>query len=376
MKRIKGFLLVLSLSIVCIGGAHASDTNLPKNMIWSCYDVGSTGYVQASAVANAFLKKYDIRVRLIPSGTSIGRVMPLVAQRASVGFLANEAYFASEGSYDFATYSWGPQDLMAIAGRPTSFPLITTKVSGIKNASDLKGKKVSWVVGNPSLNVKMTAILAFANLTWDDVEKVEFPGYAPALKGLIQGSVDASVGSTTASILYELETSKNGIYYPQLDPNDKEGWDRLQQIIPFAFPYKENVGAGIDKEQPLYLLGYRYPIVTVRTDADADFVYNFIKALDETYPLYKDAAASMPPWDLSLSGTPPVDVPFHDGAIKYLKEKGLWKKSHQAWNEKMLSKIEKIKTKWEMAITEGQNKKMKQKDFKKYWMKELSQLSE
>ncbi len=376
MKHIKRFLLVLSLSIVCIGGAHASETNLPKTMVWSCYDVGSTGYVQASAIANAFLKKYDIRVRLIPSGTSIGRVMPLIAQRASVGFLANEAFFASEGSYDFATYSWGPQDLMAIAGRPTSFPLITTKVSGIKKVSDLKGKKLSWVVGNPSLNVKMTAILAFANLTWDDVEKVEFPGYAPSLKGLIQGSVDASVGSSTASVLYELETSKKGIYYPSLDPNDKEGWDRLRHVIPFAFPYKENVGAGIEKDKPIHLLGYRYPIVTVRTDADADFVYNFIKALDETYPLYKDAAASMPPWDLSLSGAPPVDVPFHDGAIKYLKEKGLWEKSHQTWNEEMLRKREKIHTKWEMATIEGQNKKMKQKDFKKYWMKQLSQLPE
>jgi len=376
MKFYKGFLLLLALFILNIGAANASDINLPKRMIWSCYDVGASGYIQASAIANAFLKKYDINVRLMPSGTSIGRITPLIAGRASVGFLANEAFFASEGSYDFATYSWGPQDLRAVAGRPTSFPLITTKSGGIKKIAHLKGKKVSWVVGNPSLNVKMTAIMAFANLTWDDVEKVEFPGYGDSLKALIQGNVDASVGSTSASTLYELETSNKGIYYPPLDPSDEKGWERLRHIIPFAFPYLETVGAGIDKNNPTYLLGYRYPIITVRADADADFVYNFLKALEETYPLYKDAAAGMEDWAIKMAGAPPVDIPFHDGAIKFLKEKGLWSKSYQKWNENMLIKSEKIKTRWESAVIEGQDGKMNQKVFKKYWMKELSQISE
>lgn len=369
-------LVFIATLFMSISSAAASEINLPKNMIWSCYDVGSSGYIQASAVANAFLKEYDIHVRLIPSGTSIGRIMPLTSKRASVGFLANEAYFASEGSYDFAAYSWGPQKLRALLGRPTSFPLVTTKVNGIDKISDLKGKRVSWVVGNPSLNVKMTAILAFGNLTWEDVKKVEFPGYSDSLKALIQGNVDASVGSATASILYELETSNKGIQYPQLDPEDKAGWERLQNIIPFGFPYKETIGAGIDKDKPVWLLGYRYPVVTVRADADPDFVYNFLKALDNTYPLYKDTAASMAAWDLNLSAAPPVDIPFHEGSIKYLKEKGLWNEKHHTWNETRLTRLELLEEKWDKAIREGQEKKMKQKAFKKYWMEQLNNFTE
>lgn len=374
MTKIRSFWVILSSLIFCLGNAHASEVVLPQNMIWSCYDVGSSGYVQASAVANAFLKKYDYRVRLIPSGTSIGRIVPLISKKASVGFLANEAFFAWEGSYEFAKYSLGPQDLRGLLGRPTSFPLIATKTSGIKEVKDLKGKRVSYVVGNPSLNVKMTAILAFANLTWDDVEKVEFPGYGDSLKALIQGNIDASVGSTTAATLYELETSPKGVYYPPLDPEDKEGWKRLCNIIPFAFPYKETIGAGIDKENPVYLLGYRYPIVTVKADADPEFVYNLIKALDEAYPLYKDAAASMAAWDIDLAAAPPMDVPFHEGAIMYLKEKGLWKNEHQEWNDEMLSKAKKIKARWEEVVSEGRNKNMDDEAFQEYWMKELDSL--
>ncbi len=365
------------IGFTLLGGnfAMSSEIDLPQNMIWSCYDVGSSGYIQASAVANAFLKKYDIHVRLIPSGTSIGRVMPLMGKRASVGFLANEAFFGSEGSYDFAVKSWGPQSMRAIAGRPTSFPLITTQSSGIKKVSDLKGKRVSWVIGNPSLNVKMTAILAFAKLTWQDVQKIEFPGYAPSLTALIQGNVDAAVGSTTASVLYELERSKKGIYYPELIPEDKDGWARLRKHVPFAFPYKEGIGAGIDKEKPIWLLGYRYPVVTVRDDADPSFVYNFLKALDQAYPLYKDTVAGMVDWDLSRSAVPPIDIPFHEGAIKYLKEKNLWQPAHQDWNDKAVSRLERLKKEWEESLNSADVKKMDNNEFKNYWMKLLSEMA-
>src|SRR5690606_6681505 len=73
---------------------------LAGTMIWSTYDVGSTGYVEASAIADALGKRYGTRVRLQPSGTAIGRVLPLRQGRASHAWLANECYFAAEGIYE------------------------------------------------------------------------------------------------------------------------------------------------------------------------------------------------------------------------------------------------------------------------------------
>jgi TRAP transporter TAXI family solute receptor len=177
--------LTFSLGVLNFSTSHAAGpVKLPDTMLWSCYDVGSTGYVHASAMADALLKKYGTRVRLMPSGTSIGRLMPLKAKRVEVGWLATEANFAAEGIYDFAAYEWGPQDVRVILALPTAHAVIVTKESGIKTLKDLKGKRVSWIPGNPSLNVKMEAYLAFANLTWDDVKKVEFPSYGATGKGL------------------------------------------------------------------------------------------------------------------------------------------------------------------------------------------------
>ena len=84
---------------------------LPTTMIWTSYDVGSAGYAEASAIADAFGKQFGTRVRIQPSGSGIGRLQPLLQGKADYAFLATEAFFLSEGAYDFATPEWGPKAL-------------------------------------------------------------------------------------------------------------------------------------------------------------------------------------------------------------------------------------------------------------------------
>jgi len=369
-----GILFIVFISLTFFGflalaGAEAQ-VSLPKTMIWSCYDVGASGYVQASAIADAFVKKYGVRVRLLPSGTSIGRLMPLTTRRVNCGFLANEVFFAVEGLYDFSSIEWGPQDLRLILAHPTTIALATTKESGIKNVKGLKGKRVSWIPGAPTLNIKAEAFLAFGGLTWKDVKRVEFPSYGSACKALIQGKTDASVVSTSASTMYELETSPRGLSWIQFPPDDKEGWKRMLKIAPFLSPKKETVGAAISKENPVYLPGYRYPMITVYANTDPEWVYNFVKALDQTYPMYEKAHAVMPPWKISESGVPPADAPFHMGAVKYLKEKGVWTAKDDEWNKTRIEHLKKVQKAWDDAIAEAESKKMKSKHFPKFWLKQ------
>jgi TRAP transporter TAXI family solute receptor len=369
-KNLLALTLFLSAAMAVFAGPAAAESgDLPKTMVWSCYDVGSSGYVQASAIADAFVKKYGVRVRLLPSGTSIGRLMPITTRRVDLGFLANEVYFAAEGLYDFSEIEWGPQDLRLILAHPTTIALATTKVSGIKTLQDLKGKRLSYIPGAPTLNIKGEAFLAFAGLTWDDVKKVEFPSYGASLKALIEGKTDASVVSTTASIMYELETSPKGLYWPPFPPENKAGWARMLKIAPFLSPYKETIGAGITKENPVYLPAYRYPMITVYADKDPQWVYNFIKAMDETYSLYEKAHPVMPFWKISDSGVPPADAPFHEGAIRYLKEKGVWTAKDDEWNNERIAHLKKVQAAWEKALQEREAKNIKSKQFPDFWLK-------
>jgi TRAP transporter TAXI family solute receptor len=338
---------------------------LPDTMTWSAYDVGSAGYAEASAIADAFGKKYGTRVRIQPSGSSIGRLQPVLTKRAEIGFLATETFFATEGIYDFSERRWGPQDLRSIAGRPGSFGVFTAADANIKSLKDLKGKRVAYVAGNPSVNVKCDAFLAFAGLTRDDVQAITFPTYGAAMSSVAQNQADASCTTTTPSQVYELEQSPRGIRWLDVPPNDKDGWKRLQAVAPFFQPIKETTGAGISEKNPVNLLAYRYPIMVVRADMNDKTAYAVTKALDETYGMYKDATKIMPRWKLSEAGTPAIDAPFHPGAIRYLKEKGIWTAEHQKWNDQRLARLNTLRSAWTKALAEGKGKS--EEEFAKIW---------
>jgi len=117
-------------------GVSGMTRQLPKTMVWSSYDVGSAGYDEASAIAGAFGQKFGTKIRIPPTGSAIGRLQPLLKDRADYGFLATEAFFMSEGIYNFATPACGPTELRGVVGRPASISLVTTADTNIHQVTD------------------------------------------------------------------------------------------------------------------------------------------------------------------------------------------------------------------------------------------------
>lgn len=320
--------------------------NLPATMIWSVYDVGSAGYVEASAISDALGRAHGTRVRLQPSGTSIGRILPLKQRRASHAWLANELYFAAEGIYEYATPDWGPQDFRVLMGRKNAFSVVATKESGITKPEDLKGKRMAWVPANSSVNIKVMPVLAFAGLTLADVELVQFPSYVASLRALIEGRADCAGAAVNTSVLRELEASPRGISWVQLDPGNARGWEAMRSVVSFAEPIAETIGSGVSAANPANVMGYRYPMITVNADTPDDEVYALMKAVDDSFALYKDVNATMPRWAMAEAGTPPMDAAFHPGAVKFLREKGQWTAETQTWQDGMIRRNNALRTAW------------------------------
>lgn len=350
-----GAAAVAAAALVVAGGlageARAGDPELPRSMVWSAYDLGSSGYIEASAIANAFMEAYDVRIRIVPSGTSIGRLLPMTQGRITYGFLGNEAYFATEATYDFAVLEWGPQDLRVVTGKPSSVGLATAKDAGIREPGDLRGKRIGYVRGNPSVNVKNDAYLAFAGLTHDDVDVLWFGAWADMGRAILAGQLDVMGSVTTSAVVREIEASPRGLYWPSWPAEDKEGWDKVRaSVADFFAPFVETRGAAIDANNPPTLLGYRYPIVTTYAHVPADEVYAFIKAMDLTYDHFKQSTATGYRWKVDEAARPPADAPWHEGTIRYMKEKGLWQAEDQAWQDARLARMEQVTTAWDEAV--------------------------
>lgn len=363
-------------ALAMAGPAAGEDPALPRQMMWSAYDLGSSGYAQAAAVSDALAGAYGTRVRIMPSGTSIGRLLPLKTERVDYGWLANEVYFATEAIHDFAAREWGPQDLRVLMGRPSSYGIAVAADSGIETIADLEGARLARVTANPSLNIKNEAILAFADLGWDDVEVVEVPGYAQSIRAVIEGRADAAGGVPGSALFRELEASPRGLRWLDIPADNEPGWARLREIASFFAPTRETKGAGLSEDDPAQLIAYRYPMITVYADAPEDEVYAMTRAMVETYDRYQNATPTMPRWRAGDAAVPPADAPFHPGAVRYLEEIGVWTEQHDAWNAARLERLRAVQDAWETASEEAFAEGIADSDWPAYWAERRAELLE
>lgn len=354
-KTLSGIAAVLVLTGATAGQGFAGEVKLPATLAWTAYNTGSTGYNQAVAIGKALKDKYGVSLRVVPGKNDISRLTPL--RSGKVQFVANggATYFASEGISLFAAREWGPMKLRLLisASSDSNLQVGTAKDANVKTYADLKGKRVAYVIGSDALNIGTEAMLAFGGLTWNDVKKVDFPGFGAAWKGLVNGQVDAAFASTVSGPTRKLEASPRGIFWPAMPHGDQAGWDRLAKVAPYILKHTATIGSGgISKATPLEGAGYPYPILITMADQDANLVYSLTKAINSEYPNFKDAMPALSGWALDRQSFTWA-VPHHDAAIKYWKEIGAWTDDMQKHNDGLIKRQDVLAAAW--ATMKGKN---------------------
>lgn len=347
-----------------------NEFQLPKTISWTAYDVGGTGYIHSSAIANAIKQQYGITMRVIPAGTDVARIAPLLQGTVDFCATGSGSWLAFEGLEEFSTIEWGPQALRMVWNcvPDTGMVMATAADAGIETPADAKGKRVAYVIGNASTNLEMEAFLAFGGLTWDDCTVVEFPSYGAALEGLVNNMVDAAAATSDGAKLYELESSSRGYHIAQFPASDTEGWARLQAICPFLIPAEGTAGpGGCSPETPVEISRFPTPNLVTYADQDEEYVYQMCKMIDETFELYKNAHASTPGWEISRVEREWA-IPFHDGAIRYLKEAGYWTDENQAHNDALVERSNVLVNAYEETLQASTEQGIKAADFKAFWI--------
>jgi TRAP transporter TAXI family solute receptor len=339
--------LGLTGAAVAISPAVAQ-VKLPPTVTMTAYDTGTSGFNIAVAIGKMMKDKYGSDVRVLPAGNDVARLQPLRVNRASISAMGAGVYFAQEGVFEFATREWGPQAVQITLSSVdcNGLSLAVAGDAGVKALSDVKGKRVGFVVGSPALNQNALAMLAFANLTAKDVKIVEFASNNAMWKGAVNNDVDALFGSTIAGPAKELETSPRGIVWPPLPASDKAGWERVRKVGPFFTEHNATCGAGgITKEKPVQMGAYPYPLFTVYANQSENDVYMLTKALIEGYDGYKDNAPGAGGLAVKAQ-TKNWAVPVHKGAVKALKEAGAWSDDQEKHNNGLFKRQELLQSAW------------------------------
>ena len=335
----------------------------PRTMSWSAYNLGTTGYNQAVGIGKALKDNYNVNLRVLPGKNDVSRLLPL--QRGRVQFSANgvATYFGQEGVFQFAGKTWGPMPLRLVMAShgDSNQALGVANDLGIKTYADLRGKRVPFVRGAPALNVTTEAFLACGGLTWDDVERVDFPGYNAMWTGIVNGQVDAAYATTVSGPTRKLEASPRGIFWPPAPHDDAGCWQRMDDIVPFMQKHIATRGAAISAANPHEGATYPYPMLITLADQDEKFVHDLAKAIHLHYEEYKNADPGSIGWAMGRQNFQWV-VPFHQGAVRYFKAIGVWSDADDAHNTRLIQRQTVLATAWQAHQAENPD------DFSAAWM--------
>jgi TRAP transporter TAXI family solute receptor len=339
--------LALSGCLAAIGVSVSAEEGLPRNMAWSAYNLGSTGYNQAVAIGKVMKDHYGATLRVLPGQNDVSRLLPLVGGRVQLSANGVATYFAQEGVFQFAHPQWGPLPLRLVlsSNGDSNQALAVAADIGVASYSDLRGKRVPYVRGAPALNVSTEAFLACGGLTWDDVVRVEYPGYDAMWTGIVNGQIDAAFATTVSGPTRRLEASPRGIFWPLAPHQDAACWAGIERVAPYITPHMATRGAGISASAPHEGGTYPYPLLIGLASTDEAMVYAVARIIHRHYDDYKDADPGAIGWALDRQPLQWV-VPYHPGAIRFLREVGVWLPAHDAHNERLLARQQVLADAW------------------------------
>ncbi|WP_136246628.1 TAXI family TRAP transporter solute-binding subunit [Halomonas borealis] len=320
--------------------------DMPETLNWTAYGTGTSGHAQIMAIGQIIQQRSGTQFRVIPGANDILRMSPLKTGRVDLCACGIASYYGSEGVMMFAGRDWGPQPIRVISTSMASFGL-GMAVAGdvdVQTPADLEGKRVAYIRGDDALNKAAEAYLAFGGLSWDDVERVVFPGYNSAFDGIISGRADAAVTTTVTPAAQRLAASPRGVQWPELPLDDDAGWKRMEAVAPYFQPHKVTAGAGIP-ESGYQSASYPYPIMVGNADLEYATAYGLIQTLVEDYDRYKEAAPGAAGYGVDNQNMTWV-IPFHEAVVDYYREAGLWSDAKQAHQEQLLKRQRLLAATW------------------------------
>jgi hypothetical protein len=201
-----------------------------------------------------------------------------------------------------------------------------------------------------------SALLAWGNVSPDDVEFVPAGSFDAQIRFLAAGKGDIAFMAPAAPYSFEVEASPSGLAWIEMNAKeDPEGAKRFMDLWPhFSFSQLEyGVPSAIGVHMMTTVHGY-----IARAEADTELVYRMTKWLAENYDRYKGGHPTLLTSTLdNLMLLAEHDyTPLHDGTVRYLEEKGLWTQAHEARRQANIALLDRYVQAYQEAIDMADDK--------------------
>jgi TRAP transporter TAXI family solute receptor len=322
-------LLVAGALAVCVAGAACSSDSSGSSASKRRLSIatGGTGgvfYPYGGGIAKVITEHLDnVEATAEVTAASVDNLKFLQQGTSDLAFtMADMAQDALKGRDVFTEF--GAVQVRTLAVLYSSYShLVTMADSGISTVADLRGRVVSTGAAGSGTTVMAHRLLQAAGLDPARDIREQSLGVAQSVDALKDGKIHAfffNGGLPTASILDLVNTPGVKAY---LVPNDG-ALPRLEQLFGPSLYYREVI------PKTTYSSDSDVPVVAVANLLVASESMPEQLAHDITQLLFdrKNELAAIHPQartlslDTALTGSP---VPFHPGAIRFYREKNVWK---------------------------------------------------
>ena len=305
-----------------IGAAIAGSAIAQTRISIATGGTGGVYYPLGGGIANV-LSKYvpNMQATAEVTGASVDNMKLVGAGKAEVGFtMADTAWDAYQGQDKFKDNKQAVRALVVFY--PNLTHVVTVEGKGINTMADLKGKRISTGAPGSGTEVIAFRILEAYGIDKDKDVKRERLSVAESVNALKDGKIDALiwVGGIPTPAITDLAATPN-TKIKLIDHADAVDKMRAKYGPLYV---KDKIAAksypGQDKESTNLTV---WNILVVNEKADEKVVYDIVKTMfekkAEIVAVHKDATYLA--LENQLTGGSPI--PFHPGALKYFKEKGL-----------------------------------------------------
>ena len=312
--------ILMVLTMVACGGATNGDNKGATKMTMGTGGTQGTYFAYGNVLSQYIKDKTNISVTAVSSDGSKANIQSIDVGDYQLGTVQS----------DVMAYAWDGVRSFKDEGKITTFrtiaglyaeavQLVTTDPN-IKSVKDLKGKKVS--IGAPASGVYFNAIdvLEAAGLTEKDIQ-AQYQDFGQSADALKDGKIDAAfivAGAPTPAIDELCMTNKNA----RLVPIDGDIAKTLMEKNKFYSVYEIPANSYKNQDAAVLTVTVKATLI-VSADASEDDVYNLTKTLFDNIEDIKVKHAKGAELSLENATDGLSVVPFHAGAAKYFKEKGI-----------------------------------------------------
>ena len=342
------FYLIISIfttGVVVKWSQSANPAQLPATVGIGTHPVGGAYHAVGTGIAVLISDKTKIRAVVQPFAGPNAWMPQMQSGQLELGVLAaTDGAWAYTGGFGY-NKPYKNLRLVLRGNVVRSNVFMVLKRSRITKITDLKGKRVgSQYGGNQFIHRLNEAMLRSVGMTWKDVVEVPVPDTASANRLLREGRIDAgTTGAPTTPSAIELHTALGtySLSYGDMHPVDIEKGipsDKqaiLDELVPGCFPSIAKDGVGVIEKDTVLITSPVYLAASLLLSDEA--VYTILKVIWENYSDLHSVHPWLKEWIPNTMAAGNNFVPYHDGAVKFFKEKGVWTETMQNRQQKLLN---------------------------------------